>query len=86
MHSLIVDDNPKFIELKTLVRNYNETPYEKLDRPHLRISFIGKLYRMLCELVRIPIMENQLMFLDNVYEWAGSNVTILENGTQLIDD
>ena len=80
MHSLIVDDNPKFIELKSLIHNYNETPFNKVERPGLKNAFVSKLYLMLCELVRIPIMENQLRFLDQIYDWAGGNITVLEPG------
>ena len=86
VHSLIVDDNPKFIELKALIHNYNETPHHKLDRPTLRTAFAGKLYTMLCELIRIPNMENQLRALDKVYSWAGSNITVLENGDEMTND
>lgn len=44
VHSLIVDDNPKFNELKSLIENYNKTPFHKLDRQNLRTSFTAKLY------------------------------------------
>jgi hypothetical protein len=74
VHSLLIDTNPKFMELKQMVQNYNEDLVKKnVERPKLKRSFIERLYRMLREVTKICHMNNQLEFLNNIYTWATTN-------------
>jgi hypothetical protein len=68
IHSLLIDHNPHFQQLRQIVHNFNlET---SPDRIRLKQSFIHQLFQMLSELSRIPNSENQLDFLQKIYKWA----------------
>jgi hypothetical protein len=78
IHSLLLDNNPKFKKLKQTVENYNneKTP----ARIKLQQTFVEKLFKMLSELTRIPIFENQLEYLNKIYEWASTNKEFNDDG------
>lgn len=78
IHSLLLDNNPKFKKLKQTVENYNneKTP----TRIKLQQTFVEKLFKMLSELTRIPIFENQLEYLSKIYEWASTNKEFNDDG------
>jgi hypothetical protein len=61
IHSLLLDNNPKFRHLKQIVENYNQET--KPSRIKLRQDFVQKLFKMLSELTRIPLSENQQEYL-----------------------
>jgi hypothetical protein len=66
-----LDNNPKFKQLKQIIENYNQE--RSPERIQLKQSYIGRLFKMLSELSRIPVTENQLEYLNKIYEWASNN-------------
>lgn len=74
IHSLLIDDNPKFKQLKQLVQNYNQEASPA--RIKLQQSYIQRLFKMLSEVTRIHNAENQMEYLNKIYEWAVQNPDI----------
>jgi hypothetical protein len=68
LHSLLLDGNPKFNHLCQIIHNYNQEASPA--RIKLQQAYMQKLFKMLSELTRIPIAENQLGYLDKIYQWA----------------
>jgi hypothetical protein len=58
IHSLTLDDNPKYIYLKQLIAEYNQDP--EPERVRYRQAFIEKLFKMMSEVSRMEGIENQL--------------------------
>lgn len=54
VHSLLIDNNPQFQELKQIIDNYNMTVRQSsesktaLNHASLRSKFSSQLYKMLC--------------------------------------
>lgn len=68
IHSLTLDDNPKYIYLKQLISQYNDDP--EPNRPRYQQTFIQKLFKMMSEVSRMEGIENQLSTLHKIYAWA----------------
>lgn len=39
----------------------------------LKQNYVEKLFKMMSEVTRIPNSENQLEYLNKIYEWASNN-------------
>lgn len=75
LRPLSIDDDWKLVKLKALIEEYNEElKKKKVGRPHLKRSFVEKVYRMLLQMNRMYDQNDQRRFLHNIYTWATKNV------------
>lgn len=76
VHSLLIDSDPEFRELKAAVDNYNNSLREALNQKQpvnhasFRSKFTASLYKMLCEICQMKNSETQKKCLSEVYRWA----------------
>lgn len=70
VHSLLLNANPKFVELKQKVEIFNSTIAKGVHRKHLQYAFTKQLYALLRQMVQLPTYEGQLEMLNNVYDWT----------------
>lgn len=70
VHSLLIDNNPQFQELKQIIDNYNMSVRQSsvnktaLNHASLREKFATQLYKMLSELTMMKNSETQLKCLE----------------------
>lgn len=46
----------------------------------LKQNYVEKLFKMMSEVTRIPNSENQLEYLNKIYEWASNNSEEYQEG------